>query len=92
MALATLYRAACEHRKPEDAVAPEPLVILETDEFTRTADPRVGEREPHAEEEWIGEEQHQERQPPQHEPEAEPITIGLEPVPGGGIQGARSPA
>ena len=79
-----------EHREPEHRVAPQPFVVFEADENAGAADARVGEREPDAEPERIGEKQDQERRRRQHEPEAEPIAVDLEPVPRGDVARLRA--
>src|SRR5262249_17128268 len=45
------------------------------------ADGGMGEREPDAEPERIGEKQQQKRRRRQHEPKAEPVAVHLEPIP-----------
>ena len=60
-----------EDRQPEDGVVPEILVVLEADEDAGPADARVGEAEPDAEAERIGEEDEQQRRRRQHEQKAE---------------------
>ncbi len=48
-------------------------------------DAGVGEAHPDAEHERIGEEQQQEARRRQHEPGAEHLAVGLQPLPGGGL-------
>ena len=72
-----------EDREPEDRVVPQPLVVLGADELPDAADLGVGEGEPDAEPERIGQEEDQERHRRQHEPEAEPVPVVLELVPRG---------
>src|SRR3954453_8473138 len=74
-----------EYREPEYAVAPQPFIVLGADERAGAADACVGEREPHAEPERVGQEQDTERQRPKHEPHAEPVAMDLEPVPRGTV-------
>ena len=74
-----------EHREPEHRVVPQPFVVLEADELAAAADAGVGERHPDAEAERIGEEQDQERRRRQHEPDAEPVAVDLQPLPRGGL-------
>src|SRR5690554_1724522 len=62
-----------EYRQPEDGVAPEPLVILETDENTGATDGGVGEAQPDAEPERIGQEAQKKDRCRQHEEQAEPV-------------------
>ena len=71
-----------EHREPEHRVVPQPGEVLEADEDARAPDLGIGEAQPDAEAERIGQEQDQERRRRQHEPEADPVAIVLEPGPG----------
>ena len=77
-----------EHREQEHRVVRQPLVVLEPDEDAGPADARVGERQPDAEPERIGEKQNQERRRRQHEPEAEPVAVDLQAIPRGRLRGA----
>ena len=54
------------------------LVVLEADEDARPADPRVGEAEPDAETQRIGQEAEQEDRRRQHEQEAERVAAVVE--------------
>ena len=74
-----------EHREPERRVVPQPFVVFEPDEYAGAADARVGERQPDAEAERIGQKQDQERRRRQHEPERQPVAVGLQPLPRGGL-------
>ena len=67
-----------EQREPRDFVAPEELVVLESDPFAAAADLRVGEAEPGAEAERIREEQQQQHRRRQQEQEAEGVAVVLE--------------
>src|SRR5262249_41952892 len=59
----------------------QPLVVLEPDERADAADTGIGERKPDAEPERIGQKQQQKRRRRQHEPQAEPVAVHLEPIP-----------
>src|SRR6185436_16453626 len=67
-----------EQREPRDFVAPQELVVLESDPFAAAADLRVGEAEPRAESERIREEQQQQQRRRQQEQEAEGVAVVLE--------------
>ena len=60
-----------EDGEPEDGVVPEIFVVLQADEDAGAADARVGEAEPDAEAQRIGEEDEQQRCRRQHEAEGE---------------------
>ena len=64
-----------EHRQEEHAVAEEGDIVLDVDESARTADLGVGEAEPGAEAEWIGEQHQQQRGRRQHEEQAEEMPV-----------------
>src|SRR6266436_3892233 len=78
-----------EHREPEDRIARQPLVVLDPDEFAGTSDLCVGERNPDAQAERIGKEEYQECHRRHHEPEAEPVAIGPQLIPRGGLANLR---
>ena len=59
-----------EQREARDLVAPEEFEVLEADPFAGAADLGVGEAEPRAEPERIGEEHQQQRRRGQHEQRA----------------------
>ena len=69
-----------EDREPEDGVVPEIFVVLQADEDAGTADAGVGEAEPDAEAERIGEEDEEQRCRRQHEAEGEETTAFREPL------------
>ena len=60
-----------EDREPEQAVVPQRLVVLEADEHAGPADARIGEAEPDAEPERIGEKDEQKDRRRQHEQQAD---------------------
>src|SRR4029079_5422642 len=82
-----------EDREPEYRIVPEVFVVFGPHKDAAPSEPRVGEREPDAEAERIGEEQNEERRGRQHEPRAEPLLVGLEAIPRGyGVWRLASPA
>src|SRR5207244_5538422 len=78
-----------EHREPEDGIIPQPFVMLDPDECAGPADLGVGERNPDAQPKRIGQEEDQEPHRRQHEPETEPVAVGLDLVPRGGFADLR---
>ena len=60
-----------EDGQPEDAVAPQILVVFQADEDAGPADPRIGKAEPDAEPERIGQKDQQKHRRRQHEDQAE---------------------
>jgi hypothetical protein len=60
-----------EHRQPEHAVVEQEAIVLEADEVASPADARIGEAEPDAEPQRIGEKAQQEHARRQHEQECQ---------------------
>ena len=67
-----------EERQPGDRVAPQELVVLEADPLARPADLGVGEAEPEAQAERIGQEQQQQHRRGQHEEQPERVAVVLQ--------------
>ena len=68
-----------EQRQPRDRVAPQELVVLEADPLAGAADLGVGEAEPDAQAERIGQEQQQQHRRRQHEQQPERVAVVLQP-------------
>ncbi len=66
-----------------------PFVVLQPDEGARAPDARIGEGQPDAQAQRIGEKQDQEGRRRQHEPQAEPVAVDLEPLPRGAFPRGR---
>src|SRR5262249_16157805 len=74
-----------EDRKPEHRIVPQPYIVFQAHEISAAADAGVGETKPDAEAERVGEKEQEEGGGRQHEPEAEPVAVDLEPIPSTGL-------